>query len=148
MPDGHKAILAARATKPLFGPGKGELVLFDMPTVANPFAAYALPWRETVLVNGPDVMFHLTDLDDADGTVEVFAAEFFSRKLTMHSIRWGDARRGTLAQVTTPRNSLRDHSVQCYERHTTTETQCFTVLHDHSRRCYRRHTTTETQSFT
>jgi hypothetical protein len=84
MPNGRKGVLAARANKPLFGAGRGELVLFEMPAVSNPLASYSLPWRETVLVRGPDVMFHLADLDVTDNTVEVFAAEFFSRRLTMH----------------------------------------------------------------
>jgi hypothetical protein len=43
-----------------------------------------------VLAEGPDVMFEVVDLDATDDTVEVFAAEFFAQRLTMHSLKWSD----------------------------------------------------------
>ena len=46
--------------------------------------------REVVLAEGPDVMFEVVDLDATDDTVEVFAAEFFAQRLTMHSLKWSD----------------------------------------------------------
>lgn len=52
-------ILTARARKPLFGPAEGELVLLEMPRVNYPLAEQNLPWRETVLAKGPDVMFEV-----------------------------------------------------------------------------------------
>jgi hypothetical protein len=91
LPKGRKGILTARAYKPLFGTGKGQLVLLEMPGVRNPLASYSLPWRETVLCQGPDVMFEVVDLDPTDSTVEIMCAEFFSKRLTMHSVNWGDA---------------------------------------------------------
>lgn len=99
LPGGRKGVLAARATKPLFKVGRGELVLFELPEISHPLSDHALPWREKVLVAGPDVMFHVADLDPLDSTVQVFAAEFFSRRLTMHSICWGDPKLGTETEV-------------------------------------------------
>ena len=43
-----------------------------------------------MLAKGPDVMFDVVDLDPMDGTVEVFAAEFFARRLSMMSITWDE----------------------------------------------------------
>jgi hypothetical protein len=42
-----------------------------------------------VLDEGPDVMFNVADLDPTDDTVEVIASQFFSKKLSLHSIRRG-----------------------------------------------------------
>ena len=55
-------VLTARARKPLFGPAEGELVLLEMPRVNAPLAEQNLPWRETVLAKGPDVMFEVGKL--------------------------------------------------------------------------------------
>jgi hypothetical protein len=43
-------------------------------------------YRKRVLDEGPDVMFNVADLDPTDGTVEVLASQFFSKKLTLHSL--------------------------------------------------------------
>ena len=42
-----------------------------------------------MLDEGPDVMFNVADLDPTDDTVEVLASQFFSKKISMHSIRIG-----------------------------------------------------------
>ena len=90
MPGGSKGVLTARALKPLspFQPAQGELVYLEAPNASNPLAPWHLPWREVVVASGPDVMFEVVDLDATDDTVEVFAAEFFAQRLTMHSLKW------------------------------------------------------------
>jgi hypothetical protein len=45
------------------------------------------PWVETVLAEGPDVMFEVVDLDPTDDCIEVVAAHFFGEKISVHSIR-------------------------------------------------------------
>lgn len=57
--------------------------------VFDPFSPKHTPWKVHVLDEGPDVMFSVADMDTTDDTVEVFASQFFSRKLTLHSIRRG-----------------------------------------------------------
>jgi len=57
--------------------------------VFDPFGPKHAPWKVRVLDEGPDVMFSIADLDTTDDTVEVFASQFFSRKLTLQSIRIG-----------------------------------------------------------
>ncbi|CAM9831825.1 unnamed protein product, partial [Choristocarpus tenellus] len=60
LPGGKKVVLTARVRKPFFGNGEGELVLLEMPqVVSTPLASHNLPWREIVLVKGPDVMFEV-----------------------------------------------------------------------------------------
>ncbi len=102
MGDGARpCLLTARATKPFFAQTEGELVLLLQPEGPFPLAEWNTPWREVVLAKGPDVMFEVVDLDPEDETVEVFAAEFFSRRLTLHRIRKGDHRTGRLPRVLT-----------------------------------------------
>ncbi|CAM9234087.1 unnamed protein product [Discosporangium mesarthrocarpum] len=100
IPGGKRAVLTARVRKPLFGKGEGELVLLEMPQVGQPLAAHNLPWRENVLVEGPDVMFEVVDLDESDATIQVVCAEFFGRRLTMHSLSAGDPSEGIRPRVT------------------------------------------------
>jgi len=57
--------------------------------VFDPFSPKHTPWKVGVLDCGPDVMFSVADMDCTDDTIEVFASQFFSKKLTMHSIRRG-----------------------------------------------------------
>ncbi len=45
--------------------------------------------RYRVLDEGPDVMFSVADLDPTDDTVEVLASQFFSKKVTLHSLKIG-----------------------------------------------------------
>jgi hypothetical protein len=117
LPGGAEGILTARARKTLLGQGEGELVWLavpegfqmhhyptkrSVPTTSlrdtstehqslvedsSCAACPCPPWVETVLVEGPDVMFELLDLDRDDDRIEVVAAHFFGRKLSIHSIR-------------------------------------------------------------
>ena len=91
---GHKGVLTARALKPLspFQAARGELLWLEAPNATNPTAPWNVPWREVVLAEGPDVMFEVVDLDRTDDTVEVFAAEFFAQRLTMHSLKWDSSK--------------------------------------------------------
>lgn len=45
------------------------------------------PWVETILAEGPDVMFEVLDLDSSDDCLEVISAHFFGQKLSVHSIK-------------------------------------------------------------
>lgn len=113
--DGRQSILAARAKLPLLkgnaqddngSLGKGQLVWLERPmphtsdartgtpldvdgTVFDPFSPANTPWKLRVLDEGPDVMFSVADLDPKDETVEVIASQFFSKKLSLHSIKLG-----------------------------------------------------------
>ena len=115
--DGRKSILAARAKFPLLQGGneddgsaskggKGELVWLERPrphsyddesgtpldkdgTVFDPFSAKNTPWKLRVLDEGPDVTFSVADLDAEDDTVEIIASQFFSKRLTLHSLQTG-----------------------------------------------------------
>jgi len=129
LPGGRDGILTARATKPLWGKGRGELVWLTQPDAfsagtsgsggddavgaeAAPEAgwgarmmrflrrgpaslslqrraAYA-PWQETVLAEGPDVMFEVLDLDKSDDRLEVVSAQFFDEQIIVHSLRATD----------------------------------------------------------
>jgi len=55
----------------------------------DPFHPRNVPWKVRVLDDGPDVMFSVADLDTSDDTIEVIASQFFSKKLTLHSIQRG-----------------------------------------------------------
>jgi len=57
--------------------------------IFDPFGPKHTPWKVRVLDEGPDVMFSVADLDTTDDTVEVFASQFFNKKLTLHSIQCG-----------------------------------------------------------
>mmetsp|Transcript_11118 Transcript_11118/g.21615 ORF Transcript_11118/g.21615 Transcript_11118/m.21615 type:complete len:613 (+) Transcript_11118:30-1868(+) len=116
--DGRKSILAARAKVPSIlngnsgaqedwrALGVGELVWLERPqphsfnkvtgspldvdgNVFDPFSDSNTPWKLRVLDEGPDVMFSVADLDPTDSTIEVIASQFFSRKLSLHSIQLG-----------------------------------------------------------
>ena len=45
----------------------------ERPNTLAPFREWSAPWKEHVLVTGPDVMFDVVDLDPNDETVEVCA---------------------------------------------------------------------------
>jgi len=106
--DGRKSVLTARAK--LNGASssnaKSQLIWLETPkpysieelsgapleddgTPFDPFDKRHLPWKSHVLVEGPDVMFSIADLDTTDDTIEVFASHFFDRKVMMYSIRRG-----------------------------------------------------------
>jgi hypothetical protein len=76
--DGRLDLLTARANKPLFGASKGELLWLEQPASG----ALSSEWTEHVLGEGPDVHFRLADLD-GNGTPEIVATEFFSKKLSL-----------------------------------------------------------------
>ncbi|CAM9397274.1 unnamed protein product, partial [Ectocarpus sp. 4 AP-2014] len=100
LPGGKKVVLTARVYKPIFGQAEGELVLLEMPRVDRPLSEQNLPWREKVLVTGPDVMFEVVDLDREDSTVQVICAEFFGGRVTMHSLWGGGQLPGSQPSVT------------------------------------------------
>jgi hypothetical protein len=141
LPTGQEGILTARAKKPIFGRGIGELVWLSLPAdldscfpagstvhdtygsdapttpVSEPVqqsksrvrhttmnkraidvamtpdppplrnAPSSVPWVETILAEGPDVMFEVLDLDPSDDCLEVISAHFFGQKLSVHSIK-------------------------------------------------------------
>jgi hypothetical protein len=109
--DGRQSILTARCkvsygeedTGIMSGITKsGELVWLECPAgVSDPLEH--TPWKTHVLARGPDVMFSVADLDPTDDTIEVIASEFFSKRVSLHSIK-----RGKRPKVTFSR-SIDDH---------------------------------------
>lgn len=75
--DGKLDIITARTNKPIFGASKGELLWLE-----NPGVNHKTTWKEHMIAKGPDVHFRVADLDD-DSIVEIIAAEFFSKKLSL-----------------------------------------------------------------
>ena len=82
--DGRLDILTARAKKPMFGGGSGEILWLEQP--ASPLDG---EWTEHVIAQGPDVNFIYEDLDGS-GVPVILATEFFGGKLTLLK-RDGDA---------------------------------------------------------
>lgn len=79
--DGYDDVLAARAIKPLFGNGAGELVWFRQPPgVSDPLDPSLLPWANYTLMSGansPDIFIALANLrNDADE--QLLYASFFT----------------------------------------------------------------------
>ena len=72
--DGRLDALTARAKKSLFG-SAGELVWFEQPKEITKDT-----WTEHVIAKGPDI--NVVTLNQ-DGTLQIFATEFFSEKLTI-----------------------------------------------------------------
>ncbi|GMI52197.1 hypothetical protein ScalyP_jg869 [Parmales sp. scaly parma] len=81
LPGRSSDILAARAS----GLGSGELVWFERDV--NSGNGNGNGWTEHVLCKGPDVEFTIVDMDPKDGCIEVVAAEFFSRRVSLTSLR-------------------------------------------------------------
>jgi hypothetical protein len=76
--DGLLDVLTARVKLPLTGgSATGELLWLEQPKQADPFAVDVTPWREHVLVSGPDVVFAVAD-DLVPGLLLVYAAQFFT----------------------------------------------------------------------
>lgn len=75
--DGNVGVLTARSNKSMtsFGASAGELVWLEKPEKKGE------PWKEHLLMNGPDVHFDMTDLD-GDGKKEIVAGEFFNDRLS------------------------------------------------------------------
>lgn len=76
--DGLLDIVTARGTKPIIGASQGELLWLEQPRENK-----EKPWEEHIIASGPDVYFEMIDLDH-DGSQEIIAAEFFSKKLSVH----------------------------------------------------------------
>ena len=88
LSNGKKGILTARAHKPLFGKGRGELVWLSFPDEDDQqWWETGEAWRETVLVDGPDVMFEVLHRDNSLRTITVCCAHFFGKKLSVHLLR-------------------------------------------------------------
>lgn len=95
LPGGRAGIITARARKPLFGEGMGQLVWINIPD--NPFKRMGWSsevqdesssyWDEFIIAEGPDVMFEVLNSSRADQTIDIISAHFFGRKLSVHSIR-------------------------------------------------------------
>lgn len=78
--DGQLDILTCRATKPLFGPGTGNLVYLKPEDSSRPMG----PWKETVVGPHCDTFFEIADLN-GDGKDDIISAEFWGNSLTMIS---------------------------------------------------------------
>ena len=75
--DGRLDLISARARKPMFGKGLGELLWLEQPE--NPFI---MPWKEHLIGHGPDVHFLIEDFD-GDDKVEILSTEFFQKRLSL-----------------------------------------------------------------
>lgn len=113
LSDGKQGIITARAHKPLFHPGQGELVWLHLPPdmvwhrdvstdkgslhslssshqdIITDDSDVELPeyLDEMVLAIGPDVMFEILDRNRPDGTIDIVSAHFFNEKLSIHTIK-------------------------------------------------------------
>lgn len=90
--DGALDLVCARARKPIIGAPGGELVWLKSPGAARGLEPASAPWPMAVLASGPDVHFRIGDVD-GNGTDDVLAAEFFTRRLELLSgaASWNDA---------------------------------------------------------
>jgi hypothetical protein len=79
--DGALDIITARASKSLFGKGKGQLVWLKNAGFNN------VPWVETVLADGPDVDIFVLPGNGTSATI--FAAEFFGEKVSQFDLENG-----------------------------------------------------------
>jgi hypothetical protein len=82
--DGLKDYITARTNGKA---GMGELVWFKNPVDG---IASGKPWQETVITEGPDVMFDIQFIQGYEGFI-VFAAEFFNKRLTVYQVINGKA---------------------------------------------------------
>ena len=78
--DGLLDVVTARVNDPiLFGKPSGQLIWLEQPK-SEPLDN--VPWTEHYLVvDGPETVFVLTDLNPSDDQYEVFAAQFFTKHL-------------------------------------------------------------------
>lgn len=91
--DGALDLVCARARKPMIGAPGGELVWLKSPGSARGLDPQSTPWPMALLASGPDVHFRIGDVD-GNGTDDVLAAEFFTRRLTLLQSgagSWNDA---------------------------------------------------------
>lgn len=75
--DGKLDIVSCRANKPLIGSGQGQLVLLTQSDAESDH------WTEIALSKGCDIFFAVEDLN-GDGKLEIVAAEFFGKQLTLY----------------------------------------------------------------
>lgn len=75
--DGRKDYLTARSNAQA---GQGELVWLHHPAGG----LNTLPWAETVVTKGPDVMFDV--IPGSSDSIIIFASEFFNHKLTVYEV--------------------------------------------------------------
>lgn len=90
--DGELDILTCRATKPMFGGGKGNLTYLVPKDREDPTG----PWVETILNAHCDTFFVIADINN-DGKDEIIATEF-----------WGD--RISVIETSDPSGSFADPS--------------------------------------
>lgn len=83
--DGLEDVVTARATKPLLGSAKGELIWLQNP--GNNTSTNGGYWKEFILTDGPDIDFDLVEV--SPGQIIVFAAQFFGKQLSVHYIQNG-----------------------------------------------------------
>jgi hypothetical protein len=81
--DGRKDYLTARTNAKA---GQGQLVWYQHPAQG----LQQVPWAEQVITQGPDVMFEVHDnIPNYEGKLIVFAAEFFTHRLTVYEVSKG-----------------------------------------------------------
>jgi hypothetical protein len=82
-------------------------------TVFDPFSARHLPWKEHILVEGPDVVFCVAQLDDDDDgsddytTIQVLSSQFFQKRVCLHSIQIPKSHHAQADSTTTRRRKPR-----------------------------------------
>ena len=79
--DGLLDAVTARANHPFTGKPSGQFFWLEQPKT-NPLQN--VPWTEHSLVDGPETVFALTDLDPSDDQYEVFAPQFFTEHLGLY----------------------------------------------------------------
>lgn len=80
--DGLMDIIAARCHINMVGQSKGELLWFEHPS--NP-KLISSTWTSHKLADGPDVISLIQE--GSDGQLYIFAAQFFSKKLSMTTLK-------------------------------------------------------------
>jgi hypothetical protein len=89
--DGLKDLLTARVAEVPEGVFKknftGQLLWLEAPADGSYTAG---PWKEHIIVEGPDILFerfpHPMRVDGVEGVHAVFCSEFFARRLTVHFV--------------------------------------------------------------
>jgi hypothetical protein len=92
--DGKVDVLTARATKGILSSG-GELLWLENP------GSVSGAWKEHVIVQGPDVMFQVAEIDNDPATIDVVAAQFFSKKLSAYFFQRSDTSKGKAVDIDT-----------------------------------------------
>jgi len=92
--DGKLDILTARANKGILSSG-GELLWLENP------GSVTSAWKEHVIVQGPDVMFQVHEMDGNPNTIDVIASQFFSKKLSAYFFQKSDTSKGYYVDIDT-----------------------------------------------